>query len=210
MKKNTIFFLVLFIGIFSATKALAESITYYVVQVGYYKNTAIMEKDFNLIANHGLPIYKVAYDGGYRIFLGNYDTREEAEEAAKIVNEIGFETLIRTMKKKPKYIQNQSPKEKGDEKPANTTQQKIEIQPDLKEEWSLPTVKTQVPQKKDSISHTPHKFYEPDTHLDEEANIDILEEEYDRTIYYMFYSMLFIIISIGTIAAYKRNQSYKT
>lgn len=51
------------------TKALAENIRYYVVQVGYYKNTAIMENAFNLIAKQGLPIYKVTYDGGYRIFF---------------------------------------------------------------------------------------------------------------------------------------------
>jgi len=99
MKKRTIVFLVLIICIFSVSKALAESITYYVVQVGYYKNKAIMEKDVSFIAQQGLPIYKVAYNGGYRIFLGNYDSKEEAEKAAKRVNEMGFETLIRKMEK---------------------------------------------------------------------------------------------------------------
>jgi len=131
MKKRTIVFLVLIICIFSVSKALAESITYYVVQVGYYKNKAIMEKDVSFIAQQGLPIYKVAYNGGYRIFLGNYDSKEEAEKAAKRVNEMGFETLIRKMEKNTNYAPHPSPpKEKVDEKPVNTTQQKFEIQPD--------------------------------------------------------------------------------
>ncbi|NLZ52120.1 MAG: SPOR domain-containing protein [Thermoanaerobacteraceae bacterium] len=196
------------------TKALAENIRYYVVQVGYYKNTAIMENAFNLIAKQGLPIYKVTYDGGYRIFLGNYDSREEAEKAAKTVNEMGFETLIRTMEKKAKDTPTISPsKEKVEEisdeitnkLPVNTAQQNFESQTDINEETALPTYKAQLPQKKDNLSYTPHEFRKTDNKKLNKEPYSLTENQ-DKSVYCMFCSMLIIIISIGVIATHKRNQ----
>jgi len=106
MKKYIPLFSMLLILLLTTSEVSADSNTYYVVQVGYFKNKALMEKSVDIIAKQGLPVYKVAFNGGYRIFVGNYESREEAEKVAQIVNEMGFEALVRTMEKKPKQISN--------------------------------------------------------------------------------------------------------
>lgn len=224
MKRNAALFLVLFIAFFNMSKALAENAIYYVVQVGYYKNPVIMEEDFKTIANKGLPIYKVPYNGGYRFYLGNYASREEAEKAANIVNEMGFETLIRTMEKKPKVVNPSPPEKKVEEKSLKTTDnitdnltdkspvdtdQGLENQAEKSEKKGLSAHKANLPQKKDNLSYTPHEFSMPDKELNGKSyTSNESNKPQGKSIYYMFCTTFIIIVAIGTIATYKRNEKY--
>lgn len=91
--KKTAISLVILLLIMGESLVFAEKdehSTYYFVQAGYYKNKTILEKDFKTMAQHGFPVYKVASNGGYRIYVGNYSSREEAEEVAKRIKEIGL------------------------------------------------------------------------------------------------------------------------
>lgn len=222
MKKNIILFSVFLLAFFNTSKILAESTKYYVVQVGYYKNTVIMETDFNFFVKQGLPVYKVAHEGGYRIYLGNYENREEAEKAAQIVNEMGFETLIRTIEKKPTPNPTQPKKIDGgatdkaadkktdiktndttDKSTINTAQHNSENQTNKNVETTSSTYKVQLPQKKDNFSDTHRQFSQPNQ-LNEKS--DTTNTSQNKLIHYMFYAMFMIILSIGTIAASKRNR----
>jgi len=116
--KSIVSFSVLLIALFIASQVSAEGTKYYVVQVGYYKNKTILEKDFNFFVRQGLPAYKVAYEGGHRIYVGNYASREEAEKVAQVVNNMGFQTLIRTMEKKPASTAITSAQDKKDSETA--------------------------------------------------------------------------------------------
>ena len=104
MRKVTVF-IISFLIIFCQGIAHAQADTYYVVQVGYYRNKAIMEMDFGILVEKGIPVYKTVFNGGHRLYVGDYTTKEDAEKMAQKVNEIGFETLVRTKQRnlpKPK------------------------------------------------------------------------------------------------------------
>lgn len=214
--KKTAISLVILLLIMGESLVFAEKdehSTYYFVQAGYYKNKTILEKDFKTMAQHGFPVYKVASNGGYRIYVGNYSSREEAEEVAKRIKEIGFETLVRTKKiskKEPKKvdpIQNHQKKDPPFDQgtPKEDLKSSEELEFTLKEPISDDnnTVLSSDEKPKNQVNFS-RSTNTPETELfpyEESKN----QYSPKSKIYIMFFVMVIVIVVTGGVATVKRN-----
>lgn len=99
MRNNTILAFILIL-VFTANFALAqpsESLSYR-VQAGFYKNNAVLENSYRLLKQRGFPVYKVALGDGVRLYVGNFNNKDHANKVAKQLQDMGFETLVRTQR----------------------------------------------------------------------------------------------------------------
>lgn len=212
MKKVTFFiFSILTFIVINQSIAFAEASaagTYYVVQAGYYKNKAIMEKDFKVMAGEGLPVYKVGFKGGYRIYVGDYTKKSEAQNVAEKVKEIGFDALVRTERYAVKEVHESEPitskevRTQGEEK--TSKQLEKEPTPDVLQSNTSSEVSPNIPKNpRHPVDHKGDVRARDIEKVQHSSNID--EKELRNKMLILFFVMILAIVITGTVATIKRN-----
>jgi len=200
MKKNIILVATILIILIHSSVFAQEDILY-VVQAGYYKNKTLLEKDFKTMADKGLPVYKVSHNGGHRIYVGDYTSKEDAEKVAEKVKEIGFEVLVRTKPKvHPNPEQGATPEMRQNEKalPAQ-----VEEEPAEKEDTI--TIPKAPDVKPVEIPIEPQEIKESPEHHEDSTDTVREEQEIRRKMLRLCLLMIGVMGSIGIMAAINRN-----
>ena len=81
------------------SSAQSNNSSTYVVQAGFYRQQTILDHNLAKLRQQGFPVYKSAAGDGYRLYVGDFTSREQAAATATRLEGMGFETLIKAQPK---------------------------------------------------------------------------------------------------------------